>query len=122
MMAEIAVKEEFKPFLIAWNLTKRCNLKCEHCYLSAGERDAGSIDELKTEECFKTIDEMVKVNPASILVLTGGEPLLRRDLPQLARYASQKGNPFNGRKGPRTEKKRRDGGIDQRRFLESRES
>lgn len=91
MMVEATLKKEFKPFLIAWNLTKRCNLKCEHCYLSAGERDAGAIDELKTEECFKTIDEMVQVNPASILVLTGGEPLLRKDLPQLARYASEKG-------------------------------
>jgi radical SAM protein with 4Fe4S-binding SPASM domain len=90
-MSESAVKEDFKPFLIAWNLTKRCNLRCEHCYLSAGERDAGSIDELKTEECYKTIDEMVRVNPASILVLTGGEPLLRKDLALIARYASQKG-------------------------------
>lgn len=90
-MSESAVKEEFKPFLIAWNLTKRCNLRCDHCYLSAGERDAGAVDELKTEECYKTIDEMVQVNPASILVLTGGEPLLRKDLPMIARYASQKG-------------------------------
>jgi radical SAM protein with 4Fe4S-binding SPASM domain len=91
MMREPALKEEFKPFLIAWNLTKRCNLRCEHCYLSAGERDAGSIDELTTDECFRTIDDMVKVNPASILVLTGGEPLLRKDLTRIARYASEKG-------------------------------
>jgi radical SAM protein with 4Fe4S-binding SPASM domain len=86
-----APQEEFKPFLIAWNLTKRCNLRCAHCYLSAGERDAGSIDELTTEECYRVVDEMVRVNPASILVLTGGEPLLRRDLPQIARYATTKG-------------------------------
>ena len=84
-------QEEFKPFLIAWNLTKRCNLRCAHCYLSAGERDAGSIDELTTEECYRVVDEMVRVNPASILVLTGGEPLLRRDLPKIARYATTKG-------------------------------
>jgi radical SAM protein with 4Fe4S-binding SPASM domain len=82
---------DFKPFLIAWNLTKRCNLRCAHCYLSAGERDAGSVDELTTEECFRAVDGMVRVNPASILVLTGGEPLLRRDLPEIARYATQKG-------------------------------
>ncbi len=79
---------EFKPFLIAWNLTKRCNLRCAHCYLSAGERDAGSADELTTEECFRVIDGMVQVNPASILVLTGGEPLLRKDLSQIAQYAA----------------------------------
>ena len=82
---------DFKPFLIAWNLTKRCNLRCAHCYLSAGERDAGSLDELTTEECFRVMDGMAQVNPASILVLTGGEPLLRSDLSQIARYAAGKG-------------------------------
>ncbi|MBI3605243.1 MAG: radical SAM protein [Nitrospirae bacterium] len=91
MTPDIVETEAFKPFLIAWNLTRRCNLRCEHCYLSAGERDAGAVDELNTEECFKTIDEMVRVNPASILVLTGGEPLLRKDLSQIARYGSEKG-------------------------------
>lgn len=90
-MEKAAVKEDFKPFLIAWNLTKKCNLRCDHCYLSAGERDAGSVDELTTAECFKSIDEMVRVNPASILVLTGGEPMLRKDLPEIARYASKQG-------------------------------
>ncbi len=84
-------QSDFKPFLIAWNLTKRCNLRCAHCYLSAGERDAGSLDELTTEECFRAVDGMARVNPASILVLTGGEPLLRRDLPEIARYATQQG-------------------------------
>jgi radical SAM protein with 4Fe4S-binding SPASM domain len=82
---------EFKPFLIAWNLTKRCNLRCAHCYLSAGERDAGSVDELTTEECFRAIDGMARVNPAAILVLTGGEPLLRNDLLEISGYATGKG-------------------------------
>ena len=82
---------EFKPFLIAWNLTKRCNLRCAHCYLSAGERDAGSTDELSTGECLRVVDELCTVNPAAILVLTGGEPLLRRDLTEISRYATQKG-------------------------------
>lgn len=82
---------EFKPFLIAWNLTQRCNLRCAHCYLSAGERDAGSVNELTTEECFRVVDEFCTVNPAALLVLTGGEPLLRRDLSDIARYATQKG-------------------------------
>jgi AdoMet-dependent heme synthase len=82
---------DFKPFLIAWNLTKRCNLRCAHCYLSAGERDAGTVDELTTEECYRVVDGMARVNPASIVVLTGGEPLLRRDLADIARYATGKG-------------------------------
>lgn len=85
------VEEDFKPFLLAWNLTKRCNLRCEHCYLSAGERDAGAVDELTTEECYRVVDEMVQVNRGAILVLTGGEPLLRKDLPKIARYATLKG-------------------------------
>jgi radical SAM protein with 4Fe4S-binding SPASM domain len=83
--------EDFKPFLIAWNLTRRCNLRCDHCYLSAGERDGGAVDELTTEECFRVVDEIAKVNPASMLVLTGGEPLLRKDVPDIARYACRKG-------------------------------
>lgn len=82
---------DFKPFLIAWNLTKRCNLLCDHCYLSAGERDSGGIVELTTSECLKVVDELCNVNPASILVLTGGEPLLRKDLTKVAHYATTKG-------------------------------
>ncbi len=82
---------EFKPFLIAWNITKRCNLRCEHCYLSAGERDAGGMNELSTAECLRVVDELCNVNPATMLVLTGGEPLIRKDLPEIARYATQKG-------------------------------
>jgi radical SAM protein with 4Fe4S-binding SPASM domain len=82
---------EFAPFLIAWNLTKRCNLRCEHCYLSAGERDAASVDELSLDDCFSVVDSIHGSNPAAMLVLTGGEPLLRRDLSRIARYASGKG-------------------------------
>ncbi|MBI5197523.1 MAG: radical SAM protein [Nitrospirae bacterium] len=76
---------------MAWNLTRRCNLRCDHCYLSAGERESGAADELNTDECFRVVDEISRVNPATMLVLTGGEPLLRKDLPDIARYASQKG-------------------------------
>jgi radical SAM protein with 4Fe4S-binding SPASM domain len=82
---------QFKPFLIAWNITKRCNLRCDHCYLSAGERDAGAVNELSTHECLHVVDELCTVNPAAILVLTGGEPLLRKDLPSIARYATKRG-------------------------------
>jgi radical SAM protein with 4Fe4S-binding SPASM domain len=82
---------EFTPFLIAWNLTKRCNLRCEHCYLSAGERDAASVDELSLEDCFSVVDSIHRTNPAAMTVLTGGEPLLRRDLSRIAKYASDQG-------------------------------
>ncbi len=40
--------DDFKPYLIALNLTKRCNLKCDHCYLDATTKSAGGDDELST--------------------------------------------------------------------------
>ena len=39
--------DDFKPYLIALNLTKRCNLKCDHCYLDATTKSAGGDDELR---------------------------------------------------------------------------
>ncbi len=82
---------DYRPFLIAWNLTSRCNLYCDHCYLSAGERGSGAANELATADCFRVIDELCGVSPGAILVLTGGEPLLRTDLPQIAQYATRRG-------------------------------
>ncbi|MBI4714838.1 MAG: radical SAM protein [Nitrospirae bacterium] len=81
---------DFSPFLIAWNLTRRCNLRCDHCYLSAGEREGGA-GEPDTEASFRVIDDLASVNPEMMLVLTGGEPLLRKDLAEIAGYASRKG-------------------------------
>ncbi|HET8580318.1 MAG TPA: heme biosynthesis protein, partial [Nitrospiraceae bacterium] len=42
--------DDFKPFLVALNLTKRCNLKCAHCYLDATTKAGGGSDELTTGE------------------------------------------------------------------------
>jgi len=78
------------PHVIAWNLTRRCNLACAHCYISAGEWHSGD-DELSTEECLRVIDEILRVNPAPMLILSGGEPLLRSDLDTLAAQATQGG-------------------------------
>lgn len=72
---------------MSWNLTKKCNLSCPHCYLDAGE---GEEDELSTDECFALIDEMLLMG-TEMLILTGGEPLLRRDIYDIASYASGKG-------------------------------
>jgi radical SAM protein with 4Fe4S-binding SPASM domain len=77
----------YRPALISWNLTKKCNLRCPHCYLEAG---AEAEDELTTEECLGLIDEM-KALGTEMLILTGGEPLLRRDIYEIARYASDHG-------------------------------
>ena len=78
------------PFLISWNITKRCNLKCSHCYLNASELEHGE-GELSTGDAMKVIDEIASVNPQAMLIFTGGEPLLRGDWRELTSYAAGKG-------------------------------
>jgi radical SAM protein with 4Fe4S-binding SPASM domain len=86
-----------RPYVISWNLTYRCNLACEHCYLDAGPRPmVGSENfadrsELGTEECFQVIDEIAAFAPECVTILTGGEPLLRRDILDIVRRAAERG-------------------------------
>ncbi len=79
------------PYLAAINLTKRCNLSCEHCYLDAGILKAGSQDELTTAEVCDALDQFADLTDGAMVVLTGGEPLLRPDLDHLAEHASSLG-------------------------------
>jgi AdoMet-dependent heme synthase len=81
---------DFRTYSISWNLTKRCNLNCDHCYLDADFRGGTRTDELGTEECFRVIDQIAEVNPNAFLILTGGEPLLRPDIYEIVRYAADK--------------------------------
>ena len=81
---------EFLPHVVAWNLTKKCNLQCTHCYISAGPWEDAS-DELTPAECLRVVDQLVEVNPSPMLILSGGEPLLRPDLPALAAHAVRRG-------------------------------
>ncbi len=83
----MAIQTEYKPSLISWNLTRMCNLRCPHCYLEAG---AKAENELTTEDCLGLIVEM-KAAGAEMLILTGGEPLLRKDIYDIARSASSQG-------------------------------
>lgn len=76
------------PFLVALNLTRRCNLRCAHCYLDAGARDVGAPGELATAEVLDLLDRIVLLSDETMIVLTGGEPLLRPDLETIARYAT----------------------------------
>jgi AdoMet-dependent heme synthase len=78
------------PHIIAWNLTRRCNLECAHCYIAAGPRERAT-DELGTADCLRIAGEILDLNPAPILILSGGEPLLRDDLTTIAAYASGRG-------------------------------
>jgi radical SAM protein with 4Fe4S-binding SPASM domain len=77
-----------KPRLVFWEVTKGCNLRCIHCRASATE--LSSPDDLNTRLALGIIDQIAEAaNP--ILVLSGGEPLYRSDIFQLARYATDKG-------------------------------
>lgn len=78
------------PHVVAWNLTRRCNLACSHCYIAAGSWHAGD-EELGTSECLRIVDEILAVNPAPMIILSGGEPLLRDDLEAIAEHASGRG-------------------------------
>ena len=82
--------DAYIPHIVAWNLTKRRNLACAHCYISAGSWHAQET-ELSTEECMRILDEILNVNSNPMLILTGGEPLLRDDLEAIAKEASSKG-------------------------------
>ena len=79
----------YTAYSVSWNLTQRCNLECSHCYMSAFA-GADTRGELSTDECRRVMDEIALVNPNVFLILTGGEPLLRKDIWDIAAYASQK--------------------------------
>ncbi len=74
--------------VVVWNMTRRCNLKCVHCYAHA--RDRAFSDELTTAEAKRMIDDLAAFG-VPVLLFSGGEPLMRPDLPELAEYAVAKG-------------------------------
>ena len=82
------VRERRKPRLIFWELTKGCNLRCIHCRASATEFSSPS--DLSTQAARDIIDQIAEVS-SPILVLSGGEPLFRSDIFQLAQYGTDKG-------------------------------
>ena len=79
---------EAKLQVVAWELTRRCNLYCAHCRASAAK--GPYPHELTTSQCYRVIDQIVQLGKP-ILILSGGEPLLRQDFFDIASYASQKG-------------------------------
>jgi MoaA/NifB/PqqE/SkfB family radical SAM enzyme len=76
-----------KP-VVVWNMTRRCNLKCIHCYSNSADIDYP--DELTTDEGKKLIDDLAAFG-SPVILFSGGEPLLRKDLLELAQYARDKG-------------------------------
>lgn len=76
-----------KP-VVVWNITRRCNLKCVHCYAQA--KDEIFKNELTTEQGKKLLDDLADFG-VPVVLFSGGEPLVRKDLPILAEYAVKKG-------------------------------
>jgi heme b synthase len=74
--------------MIAWEVTRSCNLNCAHCRAAAS---CGPYrGELSTDKCFKLIDEIAALS-SPVIILTGGEPLLRPDIFEIATYGTNKG-------------------------------
>ena len=76
------------PFTIAWEVTRACAFACVHCRADAiHQRDP---NELTTNEAFRLIDRLTEFG-SPILIFTGGDPMMRRDLFELIAYATEKG-------------------------------
>lgn len=89
-IADFGVRRPFvpgAPFQVVWDVTYACNLKCQHCYASAGRVAA---DELSTEEALGVVDKLAAMG-IPILALSGGEPLVRKDIFQITRRAADRG-------------------------------
>jgi radical SAM protein with 4Fe4S-binding SPASM domain len=84
----LAFSEERRP-VIFWNMTNRCNLSCSHCYIRAGPENNRN-DELTTEEAKEFIDDLASMH-VPLILLSGGEPLMRSDFWQLQEYAVARG-------------------------------
>ncbi|MBM3558142.1 MAG: radical SAM protein, partial [Alphaproteobacteria bacterium] len=76
-----------KPVVI-WNLIRRCNLLCKHCYSISADKDFAG--ELSRDEIFAVMDDLYSFGVRA-LILSGGEPLLRPDIFEISRYAKDKG-------------------------------
>ncbi len=74
--------------VVIWNLIRRCNLTCKHCYSISTDKDFPG--ELTTDEVLAVMDDL-KAFRVPVLILSGGEPLLRRDIFNVASHAKAMG-------------------------------
>jgi AdoMet-dependent heme synthase len=86
--SEAQTSEQFVPLVMSWNVTRECNMKCSHCYINATEKKIDN--ELTTEEAKKLMDQICQVSKP-LLILSGGEPLMRSDIFELIEYGASKG-------------------------------
>ncbi|SDD77015.1 radical SAM/SPASM domain-containing protein [Desulfuromonas thiophila] len=84
----MAAEQQFIPKWIAWESTRRCNLSCVHCRCSSDL--AAAAGDFTTEEAYRLIDDICEVSKP-VLVLSGGEPLMRPDIFDIARYGTSRG-------------------------------
>ncbi len=78
---------ERKP-VVVWNITRRCNLRCQHCYSDSSNRDYPG--ELTANECRAVIDDLAAFGVPALL-LSGGEPMIHPDFFEIANYARERG-------------------------------
>ncbi len=76
----------YAPFLVVWNFTRKCNLRCKHCYANAGKAD----DELSFEEKLELVKQLDDAGVVAIS-FSGGEPLISKDFWKVAEFASSLG-------------------------------
>lgn len=81
------IQRDRRP-VVVWNTTRRCNLRCVHCYAHAQDREFAG--EFSTDEGLSLIDDLALFG-VPVLLFSGGEPLMRPDLMELGRYAVEKG-------------------------------
>jgi radical SAM protein with 4Fe4S-binding SPASM domain len=87
-LKQFLIKDNFHlrtPLIVWFEVTRRCNLTCTHCYIDAGHAREG---ELSTAEARSALEDMKRLGVFS-LVLAGGEPYLRKDFPELLAYAAE---------------------------------
>ncbi|TNF51782.1 MAG: radical SAM protein, partial [Gammaproteobacteria bacterium] len=89
-LARAAVAPPEKPGgpVVIWNLIRRCNLTCTHCYSTSADKDFAG--ELTTAEV-KAVMADLRAYGVPVLILSGGEPLMRPDIFELAHYAKSLG-------------------------------
>ena len=80
--------EQYIPLVISWNVTLKCNLKCAHCYINA--KETNSVEELSTDAAKMLIHQITEVSKP-LLILSGGEPLLRDDIYEIIKYGADRG-------------------------------
>ena len=90
LVSPTPVGEARKPSgpVVIWNLIRRCNLTCKHCYSISADRDFPG--ELSTDEVFQVMDDL-RAFGVPVLILSGGEPLLRGDIFAISRRAKDLG-------------------------------